>query len=498
MAWKKCPICHWSHFAQIGPEPPVAAWSALSHSKKPPAQVKTTSASIPSLPTGEDLIHRWQMAKTSASKPKHVRIEKDLFDLPQQELSRTRPHVDACKASWEGAYTLLPNQWPPLGVPPQVLALYDTSSGPCPTEMTKPHHPGPSSSLDVPMGGVAADTSSPPSAVHDSKLATLSNPQLKLELSRLEKSLADTTLATQGSPLRTALTQAVADVKAELVKRRPAGQQLDQALARERSAKQAREAAEKHVVGLEQSLAMARASLQQTQHTEELATAETGKIRAQLAETEPASQEPSVALPVEVTSAILGILRQAGITPNVASPLLQSMGFGDLPPTPPLPVPLNNVAVHPTAPSSPSGCGLLCCTGGCLCPARIGTTRRICSIFQRQHLQIPHTERRTARTHTQSIAQNEAHHLGILSQHCHNGEDSPGQFLSACWTTIWLVSIGRWVCRLLRQLGLSPLSLRGKKRVCVHGVFWEMFLVLGFCVAFRVSILVAFLWNFCI
>ena len=60
-------------------------------------------------------------------------------------------------------------------------------------------------------------------------------------------------MAALGSPLRTAMTQAMSDIKGELVRRRPAGQQLDQALTHEWSTKQAREAAEKHVHGLEQT-----------------------------------------------------------------------------------------------------------------------------------------------------------------------------------------------------------------------------------------------------
>ena len=148
-----------------------------------------------------------------------------------------------------------------------------------------------------------------------------------------------TLLASDGSVLHQALCHNIASIKAELVSRRPAGQQLDQALSREKGTRQAREAAEKHVAGLEKSLASARATLEQAKHAEDQALADTAKIRAQLAEVEAVPVAVPEPLPVDVTSAIWGILHQAGIGAGRVTAMLPLLGVSELPPEPPLPVP---------------------------------------------------------------------------------------------------------------------------------------------------------------
>ena len=101
-------------------------------SSSPSPPVLASRKTIPTaqrLPTGEDLGHRWQMAKTSASNPKHVRIEKNC-DVCHCRSFANKTSCRSCGASLDAVYTLLPNQWPPLGVPPQVLNLYDSASKP--------------------------------------------------------------------------------------------------------------------------------------------------------------------------------------------------------------------------------------------------------------------------------------------------------------------------------------------------------------------------------
>ena len=185
--------------------------------------------------------------------------------------------------------------------------------------------------VHVPMQPVAGPAPSPT----DSHMGHLTPNQLKAEIAKLERNLQDSVVVAEGTPLRAAMTSALTDLRKELSNRRPAGQQLDQALAKEKSAKQARMAAEKHVDGLRRSLEAATTALQQARAIEEQATLDTTKIRAQLAEAEPPTTEHASTLPTEVTSAILGILRQAGVAPATATPLMQSLGFSVLPPPPP-------------------------------------------------------------------------------------------------------------------------------------------------------------------
>ena len=108
------------------------------------ATASTFSETPPSLPSvcllaKLDLAHRWQMARTSAANPKHVRIEKICHNaLCHSRSFANKTSCRTCGTSLETAYTLLPNQWPPLGVPPQVLALYDTGSKSSAPEQSAP------------------------------------------------------------------------------------------------------------------------------------------------------------------------------------------------------------------------------------------------------------------------------------------------------------------------------------------------------------------------
>ena len=151
--------------------------------------------------------------------------------------------------------------------------------------------------------------------------------------------IADRTI--EGSTLRQATLQTISDIRSEMAIRKSSGQQLDQALARERAARQAREAASQHI--LLEFFATARRTFQQASEAEAHATvtAETARIRAQLADNEtPMFPSEATPLPLEVSSAILGILRQAGITPSKVAGLLPCLGVPEPPPTPPLPVPV--------------------------------------------------------------------------------------------------------------------------------------------------------------
>ena len=241
MTWKQCSICHWWRRTDR-PGSGCGCGRSLASSNRPPAPSKPTPPAT-RLPTGEDMAHRWQMAKTSASNPNHVRIEKICSACHSRSFA-SKTSCRICGSSLEGAYTLLPKQWPPLGVPPQVLALYDKASSHSSGPATEPPQPS------VPPVTVASAAPSGPPTAQTGSLSGLTTSQLKAETAKLDKMLSDTLVAPEGSAIHQAVSQKLADIKTELSSRRPQGQQLDQALARERAAKQAREAAQRHVCGL--------------------------------------------------------------------------------------------------------------------------------------------------------------------------------------------------------------------------------------------------------
>ena len=91
--------------------------AGCSHkSRAPPnrrAPPKPTGTSLEPL-TQEVLQKRWQEAKTSASQPHHVKIER----LCKHCLLRTlnsKPDCRGCGHSLQDCARILPGQWPPLG-----------------------------------------------------------------------------------------------------------------------------------------------------------------------------------------------------------------------------------------------------------------------------------------------------------------------------------------------------------------------------------------------
>ena len=364
MAWKQCSKCKW--WSRPGDvRNSCGCTQASSRSTAlPSSAVKKPPPSVSRLPTGEDLAHRWQMARTAASNVHHVKIEKVCAVCHSRSFAN-KQLCRACGTSLDGAYTLLPGKWPPLGVPPQVLAMYEPQPDQ-PAPAVGPATASATAALDSPMDGQhqAVSPVPPPG------LQSMSIPQLKAEIAKLDKSLHDPLLS-EGSVLRTATLQTISDLRAELAGRKSSGQQLDQALAKEKTARQAREAAAAHICGLEQSLETARRTFQQAKEAEEQAAADTSRIRAQLAEGDPSvGGQDSFCLPVEVSSAIYGILRQAGIPPTKVNGLLTSLGVGDVPPQPPLPPPVSGTTGLPAS-SVPAE---LPVAGNCMSARRTSST----------------------------------------------------------------------------------------------------------------------------
>ena len=109
------------------------------------------------------------------------------------------------------------------------------------------------------------DGTSGPAEPLSSQLSALSIPQLKAEMSKLERQLSDSFLCAHGSTLKQALTESLSNLRAELASRKSSGQQLDQAQAKEKAARMACDAAAAHITGLERSLETARRTFQQAQ-----------------------------------------------------------------------------------------------------------------------------------------------------------------------------------------------------------------------------------------
>ena len=274
------------------------------------------------------------MAKRAASNTQHVKIEK-ICAVCHSRSFANKTSCRSCGSSLDGAYTLLPGQWPFLGVPLQVLPLYDQATTTPPPKDSVPEGSASKGDLDVPMDGSPGATSS-----SNGQLSALCNAQLKAEITKLERSLSDSLLSVHAPQ---AISQSIANLKAELASRKSSGQQLDQALAKENAARMTREAAATRILGLEKSLETARCPFQQAQEAEKIAVGEIARIRSQLAETEVSvSTMDPAGLPVEVASAILGILRQADISRAKVAGLLPCLGVTEIPPTPSLPAPLNS------------------------------------------------------------------------------------------------------------------------------------------------------------
>ena len=97
---------------------------------------------------------------------------------------------------------------------------------------------------------------------------------------QLERSLNDSLLV-EGSAFRSEIFQTVTDFRCKMACCKSSEQQLDQTLAKEKTARQAREAAANHILVLDKSReAQRRRTLQQAKE----AVAETSRIHAQLAE----------------------------------------------------------------------------------------------------------------------------------------------------------------------------------------------------------------------
>ena len=190
MPWLQCAACRWlqqrGHFRSSCAEPlrsrtrgrPGKAPSATTDKIPPtkPQMFKTLGAAPVDM-----LRQRWANAHRSSTQPSHRKVE--LICCHCHSLSfNTRNDY-----SLTNAYTLIPRQWPPLGVPSQVLERFST------------YLPA----LDTTFGEKGTETAAPTTALanmaaepDDATAAAVAGPgpyssltvaQLKTEISALEE-----------------------------------------------------------------------------------------------------------------------------------------------------------------------------------------------------------------------------------------------------------------------------------------------------------------------
>ena len=204
MTWKQCQVCHWWHRSDAPGQ--SCLWVLAFYTICEPFcwtdQISQHPCHTPAYGRrpGPPLAH----GESVCPRPTPCQNRENLRSLPQPQLCN-KTVCRVCNASLAGAYTLLPCQWPPLGVPHQVLSLYDTSdlqSTAGERTNTTPPAPAFTSGEDVLM-----QTDMPHQAVsaNDTHLGQLSSSQLKAEMAKMERGLQDSILAAEDSALLDAL-----------------------------------------------------------------------------------------------------------------------------------------------------------------------------------------------------------------------------------------------------------------------------------------------------
>ena len=177
------------------------------------------------------------------------------------------------------------------------------------------------------MGGT--DVSPPERPMQSLTLAQLKAEKLKLERHILE-------LPNDGFvALREQLEESLVATTREIQCRKPAGQTLDQALARHKMAIRAKTAAEEHLAQAEASLLRAKTALQQATENETMASQEVTRVKAAIAE-EDGPDNSKATVPPEIMGAVYQILQNAGLHASQLAAVARTLG-SPLPPCPPTP-----------------------------------------------------------------------------------------------------------------------------------------------------------------
>ena len=262
----QCKLCGW--WRTRG----ACQWCPRPHREQP----RATNQPLQSAPITKTLLQdRWNQAKESANNPAHTKAEHMCSHCHTRHL-RKQEHCRSCKSSLVAAYTVLPQTWPPLGAPAAVVQLYEPAALPGLMTREEPKTTSAPMDEDEPMGA----------------LATLTTPQLKAEIAKLEKFLLDLDASDGFATLREHTEASLTQCRNLLASKRMPGQQLDQSLAKLKACSQAKELAAKHVEALRLDLHNAELALEQAEQAETVAQKEVQRIRAQVSDQEGPGSHP--------------------------------------------------------------------------------------------------------------------------------------------------------------------------------------------------------------
>ena len=131
--------------------------------------------------------------------------------------------------------------------------------------------------------------------------------------------------------------QSLSATNLEIRTRKSAGQTLDQAIAKQRTATRAKLMSEEQVQEAKDALILAERALETATEAESAATAETARVRASIAEAEESPEPaPSVAVSSPILMEVYAVLQNAGVQFDALAQVARLLG-GTVPLTPPLP-----------------------------------------------------------------------------------------------------------------------------------------------------------------
>ena len=269
---------------------------------------------------------RWESAFLSSQNQSHRKIELVCCQCHTRTFN-TKTDCRECGAPLATSYTLLPQQWPLLGVPQQVLQQFETAR----TQATSVSGNMPNGPVAPPPPPTAQASTMPLPAGHQvgmphvvplhAPLTGFSRPQLLTEISAIEKYLKDTEGTT--SAHRNALQATLQACRHELASRKSTGKRLDDAEARLRASQDATKAAETRLEEARAALTTSEQALAVAKQQEQRDTEALQAVKATMQEL-PAGT-PTV-LPDTITSMLLTLAARAGLEATQLSTLAMLLG----------------------------------------------------------------------------------------------------------------------------------------------------------------------------
>ena len=257
MPWLTCTRCGW--YQSLGKFCASCASPMPSSAGRRPGRQNTRApapgASSPAKPAGpvtpELLQQRWDAARRSAQQPGHTKVEL-ICSACHSRTFNHKSECKACKLPLATAYTLLPCQWPPLGVPASVMQRHEPGSTNAPEPPAQP----------VPKPGVPP-VESPPA---NTSLDHLTVAQLRAEIGQMEKFVKDCENKT--SPPCVLMQQTLVSYRQALAGRKSVGLRLDAAAQKHAAATKARQVAEEQLSSARRAVTQAEQALAQARHAE--------------------------------------------------------------------------------------------------------------------------------------------------------------------------------------------------------------------------------------